>query len=151
MKVRKLKKEEHQAALQLALDVFMQFEAPIYPEEGVQDFTHFIKKVAPSMNIDYYGAFDGETLVGMMAMREPRHLTLAFILSSHQSKGLGRRLFNCLLQDKGEEPITVYSSPIAVDFYHKLGFNDTDTVQTTNGISYIPMCRFAASKKNNEE
>ena len=31
MEIRKLKEEEHQAALQLALDVFMQFEAPIYP------------------------------------------------------------------------------------------------------------------------
>ena len=36
METRKLKEEEYQAALQLALDVFMLFEAPIYPEEGIQ-------------------------------------------------------------------------------------------------------------------
>lgn len=141
MEIRKLTIEEHPAALQLALDVFMQFEAPIYPEEGILDFTHFIREVAPDMDIDCYGAFDGETLVGMMAMRQPHHLTLAFIHADHQCKGIGRKLFDCILQDKGEEPITVNSSPIAVDFYHKLGFKDTDTVQTTNRISYIPMCR----------
>lgn len=141
METRKLKEEEYQAALQLALDVFMQFEAPIYPEEGIQDFTHFIKEVAPGMTIDYYGAFDQGVLVGMMAMREPRHLTLAFIRDDYQRMGIGRCLFICLLHDKGEAPITVNSSPIAVDFYHKLGFKDTDVEQTTNGVSYIPMCR----------
>ena len=141
METRKLKEEEHQAALQLAFDVFMQFEAPIYPEEGTLDFTHFIKEVAPDMAIDYYGAFDQDMLVGMMAMRGPRHLTLAFIRADYQRMGIGRRLFNCILQDRGEAPITVNSSPIAVDFYHKLGFKDTDVEQTTNGVSYIPMCK----------
>ena len=53
MEIRKLTKEEHPAALQRALDVFMQFEAPIYPEEGVLDFTHFIRDMAPGMAIDY--------------------------------------------------------------------------------------------------
>lgn len=141
MEIRKLTKEEHPAALQRALDVFMQFEAPIYPEEGVLDFTHFIRDMAPGMAIDYYGAFDKGMLVGMMAMRKPRHLTLAFIRADYQCKGIGCRLFDCLLRDKGESAITVNSSPIAVAFYRKLGFKDTDTIQTTNGISYVPMCR----------
>lgn len=144
MKIRRLKEEEYQPALQLALDVFMQFEAPIYPEEGVQDFTHFIKDLAPGMNIDYYGAFDGGALVGMMAMREPRHLTLAFIRADYQRLGIGHRLFNCILHEKGEAAITVNSSPIAVEFYHKLGFKATDVPQTTNGIRYLPMCRVHA-------
>ena len=141
MEIRKLKEEEHQAALQLALDVFMQFETPIYPEEGILDFTHFIKEVAPNMAIEYYGAFDQDMLVGMMAMRAPRHLTLAFIRADYQRMGIGRRLFSCIVQDKGEGAITVNSSPIAGDFYHKLGFKDTDVEQTTNGVSYIPMCK----------
>lgn len=106
MEIRKLNKEEHQAALQLALDVFSEFEAPIYPVEGILDFTHFVNDVAPGMAIDYYGAYDNGRLVGMMAMREPRHLTLAFILASHQHKGIGRKIFNCLLLDKGEAAIT---------------------------------------------
>ena len=89
METRKLKEEEYQAALQLALDVFMQFEAPIYPEEGIQDFTHFIKEVAPGMAIDYYGAFEEGVLVGMMAMREPRHLTLVFIRDDYQRMVIG--------------------------------------------------------------
>ena len=89
METRRLNEEEYQAALQLALDVFMQFEAPIYPEEGIQDFTHFIKEVAPGMAIDYYGAFDHGVLVGMMAMREPRHLTLVFIRDNYQRMVIG--------------------------------------------------------------
>ena len=41
------------------------------------------------MAIDYYGAFEEGVLVGMMAMREPRHLTLAFIRDDYQRMGIG--------------------------------------------------------------
>ena len=35
--IRKIKSEEVQFAMDLALEVFMQFEAPDYPPEGVDD------------------------------------------------------------------------------------------------------------------
>ena len=35
--VRKIKSEEYESAMKLILDVYMEFEAPVYGEEGERD------------------------------------------------------------------------------------------------------------------
>ena len=48
-------------------------------------------------------------------------------------------LCDYVLKEEGHNKLTVNAAPYATGFYHKLGFYDTDKVQTSEGITYTPM------------
>ncbi|MDY4953367.1 MAG: GNAT family N-acetyltransferase [Candidatus Onthomonas sp.] len=119
--------------------MFCQFEAPEYAPEGVAEFRRTLADVDGMRRMYLYGAFAGDTLVGMLAMRGTRHISLFFVKADWHRKGVGRRLFDAMVRDWGPQEFTVHSSPYAVEIYRRLGFVPTDTEQVTNGIRYTPM------------
>ena len=68
---RELEKSEYKAALQLALKVFMEYEAPDYSQEGIGTFRYLMNDENYIAEIRCYGAFDQEKdcLVGVIATR----------------------------------------------------------------------------------
>ncbi len=44
-----------------------------------------------------------------------------------------------MYREMGQTSVTVNAAPYAVEFYHKVGFEDTDEEQTLAGITYTPM------------
>ena len=141
---------ELQQALDLVWRVFLQFEAPEYSVEGVLEFQRFIETEAIRKRIKYegfliWGAYEGEKITGVIAAREPSHISLLFVDPLYQRRGIAKALFNTLLeyyQDKcSRQEITVNSSPYAVEVYRRLGFTDNDCEQTVNGIRFVPMKR----------
>ncbi len=87
-----------------------------------------------------YGAFDHNKLIGVIATRnEGNHIALFFVDGKHQQKGIGRKLFNTIIECCNSNEITVNSSPYAKEIYHHLGFKDTDVEQAVTGIRFIPM------------
>ena len=46
-----------------------------------------------------------------------------------------------MLHEEGHHAITVNAAPYAVEFYHKVGFYDTDKEESNDGIRYTPMER----------
>lgn len=137
--IRRLGPEDLPAACTLAWEVFCQFEAPEYAPEGVAEFRRTLADVDGMRRMYLYGAFAGDTLVGMLAMRGTRHISLFFVRADWHRKGVARRLFDAMVLDWGPEAFTVHSSPYAVEIYRRLGFVPTDTEQVTNGIRYTPM------------
>jgi len=142
IKIRKLTESDLPNALELAWRVFSEFEAPDYSAEGVAEFKKYIAVHAFSDKvkkgeIEIFGAFDRERIVGVIAMREPPHISLLFVAKAYHRRGIARRLFNAV-NTKGND-ITVNSSPYAVEAYKRLGFIPTNTEQTLNGIRFIPM------------
>lgn len=138
--IRKLAGDEVKTALSLAWEVFQEYEAPDYSEEGVQDFHKSICDPQWISRLDVYGAFENGQLAGMIASRNNKsHIALFFVKGTYHQLGIGRKLFEVFLSNSPAQEITVNSSPYAVSVYHKLGFEDTDIEQTTNGIRYIPM------------
>jgi len=140
MQIRKLTESEIPDALNLIWEVFLQFEAPEYPEEGVQNF----KRVIDGQNITHsftmYGAFSGRKLVGVAATRnEGNHVALFFVDRNYHGRGIGRKLFKEVLQGSTSDRITVNSSPFAVEVYRRLGFTATDAEKLSDGIRYTPM------------
>ena len=149
--IRKITCNEVESAMALALEVFMQFEAPDYPSEGVETFKKDIvenpeylenarKGICP-----VYGAFDGEKIVALMGMRSSKtHINLVFTKKEYHRKGIARRIFHFLLNDilmenPSLDALTLNSSPYGLPFYLTLGFIPLSEEQQINGIRFTPM------------
>ena len=68
--IRPLQKEETDLALHLAWKVFCEFESPDYAPEGTEEFNRCLNDDAYLAGIRYYGAFDGDRIVGVLGIRE---------------------------------------------------------------------------------
>lgn len=129
-----------QQALDLALHVFMEFEAPDYSKEGIEEFKRSLQNPAYIDNLCYYIAIEQEEVVGMLATRNNgSHIALLFVDAQWQRKGVGRNLIEFALEDCNGSTMTVNSAPFAHEFYKKVGFEDADVEQLTNGIRFFPM------------
>ncbi len=141
MILRKIEKNMCDEVFELVRDVFMQFEAPDYTDEGIETFFKISfedKKFMESLTV--YGAFDNEKLAGIIATRsEGTHIALFFIKSEYQKKGIGRMLFEKVLSECPSDYITVNSSPYAHEIYRHFGFYDTDFEKSFGGVRFFPM------------
>lgn len=128
-------------AKKLITDVFMQYEAPDYSEEGVKSFFDTaINNQEYMQNLSVYGAFIQDKLVGVIATRnEGKHIALFFVGGEYHKQGIGKKLFERVIKESNSNEITVNSSPYAKEVYHHLGFKDLDKEQTETGIRFIPM------------
>ena len=137
--IRRLRQDEIQAALDLTWEVFLQFEAPEYPEEGVRTFRAYLDDKEKTGRLKFWGAFDGETLVGTICVRPPQHIGGFFVRGDYHRRGIGRALFDAMRAEYERQAFTVNSSPYAVEVYRHLGFRATDTEQLADGIRFTPM------------
>lgn len=138
--IRKLSEEEISTALDLAWRVFSEYESPDYGEEGIEEFRKCLHDEGYLAGIEYYGAFDGERLIGLVGIRsDKKHICFFFVDGKYHRQGIGTMLFKAVRQEYPNQIITLNSSPYGVPFYHALGFTDTDKEQTVNGIWFTPM------------
>lgn len=139
-KCRLLEKNEVTTALLLAWKVFLEFEAPVYPKQGVAEFRKCLDDKEYLEGIDYYGIFDKDRLTGFVGIRnKSAHICFFFVDSGYQRLGLGTQLFEMLKKDYKNRSITLNSSPYGLSFYRHLGFIPADHEQTVNGITFTPM------------
>ena len=137
--VRRLSAGQIPAALELCWQVFQEFEAPEYSPEGVAAFRASLDDKDRTKRLNFYGAFDGDRLVGVLCMRAPQHIGGFFVDGAYHRRGIGRQLFEAMRRNYSRQVFTVNSSPYAVEIYRHLGFVPTDTEQLTDGIRYTPM------------
>ena len=142
---RQIEPFETAAAAALAREVFDQFVAPHYQQDGVSEFHQYASDDALSQrhekdHITLIAEHSGE-LVGMLHLRKPSHVAMLFVRSAFQHKGIGRGLLaaaDALIGDADCE-ITVNSSPNAISAYEHLGFRTIGAEQCVRGIRFIPM------------
>ncbi|HNV35036.1 MAG TPA: GNAT family N-acetyltransferase [Bacillota bacterium] len=137
--IRMLGKDDIPKALDLAWQVFMEFEAPDYSKEGIRAFRSFLDCEAAIKALTFYGCYVDDELAGMLAMRGDSHICMLFVTGSFHKRGIGRALFDHALENSSAAEITVHSSPYAEGFYGRLGFAKTDVEQVRDGIRFIPM------------
>ncbi len=149
--IRKITGNEVEGAMSLALEVFMQFEAPDYHPSGVETFKRdivenpeFLEKARQGV-CPIYGAFDGDRIVALIGMRSNKtHINLVFTKKEYHRRGIATAIFNYLLEDVlSENPaldeLTLNSSPYGLPFYLSLGFIPLSEEQEINGIRFTPM------------
>ena len=138
--IRKLTKEEYKNAINLSYQVCMECGISDFTEEGIETFKSFIYE-APLMNeLDLYGAFNSDLLIGVIGINQRKqHISLFFVKPEYHRQGIGKSLFYHMMNDANFTKITVNSSTYGEAFYKHLGFIDTDTEQCIHGIKFYPM------------
>ena len=138
--IRRLSQDERQTALDLAWAVFSEYESPDYSAEGTEEFRKCLHDEGYLSGLHYYGTFDGEKLIGEIAIRPDRkHICFFFVDGRYHRRGIGTRMFRRLLEDYSNETITLNSSPYGLPFYKAIGFVPTDEERTVNGIRFTAM------------
>lgn len=141
MEIRKILEKDREKALELVWNVFLQYESPDYSKEGIKAFYQSVIVNEDYINnIVMYGAFEENKIKGVIATRNSgNHIALFFVDGRYHKQGIGKSLFQKVLAESTDDEITVNSSPYAVKVYRHLGFCETDTEQTEDGIRYTPM------------
>ena len=146
--IRPLKIKDWDMAMQLAWDTFLVYEAPEYEPEGVKNFHEFVKgeELKNMFALGAYKAWgacdENGVIVGVLGVRSNWHISLLFVEPSLHHQGIATSLLKIVFREAAEDcatEMTVFSSPFAVPFYHKMGFTDMGREKTTDGIRYTPM------------
>lgn len=128
--------------------VFNQFVAPEFTQEGIDEFMKYIQPdtLINHLEKNHFGILASvkTKIIGIIIVRDYKHLALFFVDSQFQQKGVGKKLFrraleHCSIHDGKSLQITVNSSPNSVNAYRKLNFKPTDKEQCVNGIRFVPM------------
>jgi len=140
MLIRPIEEAEQLTAIDLIWGTFLEFEAPDYTEEGVQEFKKFIDDEYLFERLEFFGAFEDDVLKGVIAARNGiEHIALFFVPAQFQRQGIGRAMWQHMLAKSTFDAITVNSSPFAVPIYKRLGFVEIAPQQETNGIIFTLM------------
>lgn len=148
IEIKELSADEIPAYAALIKEVYAEFVAADYPEEGNRTFYDFIdqRNIRTRLgngNLMVCAKVDGD-IVGAHEIRDGNHIALFFVKTSFHHKGIGRMMFDYSLRhvlqhSPDARVITVNSSPYAVPVYRGLGFAAVSPMQTRDGISFYPM------------
>jgi 8-oxo-dGTP pyrophosphatase MutT (NUDIX family)/GNAT superfamily N-acetyltransferase len=142
---RKADTEDIPSAFDLALRVFMEYEAPVYEPEATTRFRQDVayNKTATDKWDLIYIAWDGDNIVGVIGdKRGNGHINILFVDGAYHRRGIATELMKrmvCEQKLRGIERITVKASPYGLPFYTYFGFTPTDSEQRKDGFIYTPM------------
>ena len=148
--IRRLRPDEVNEALDLAMETYLEFEAPDYGPEGVTAFRRdiydnaaFRAACADGTN-RMWGALSDGRIIGLMTMRGVSHIVLVFTHRDYHRQGIASAILQALLADvRRENPelrrLTLNSSPYGLPFYLHAGFKPADAEKTINGIRFTAM------------
>lgn len=147
--IRPLRIDEVTVAVDLVVGSFQDSVAPLYGPDGIGQFLRYMQPDGLARRLsqnhvvlvacDYKGR-----LVGLVEVRDHRHISLLFVETRLQRGGLGRRLVEaatdaCRAARPDLDTITVHASPNSVGAYERFGFTPTGPEQETNGIRFVSM------------
>jgi ribosomal protein S18 acetylase RimI-like enzyme len=86
----------------------------------------------------------GGVLAGVVTLRDETHISWLYVDKLYQRRGIGRRLVadavaQVMVRTPGATVITLYSSPIAVPIYYRMGFEAVGPETTKDGMRMTPM------------
>ncbi|MFC2168998.1 GNAT family N-acetyltransferase [Acidobacteriota bacterium] len=148
LRIQPIKKREAKQVCDLIIQVFHEFIAPHYSNDGVLEFQKYINPDSlmqrQKKNHFILVAETEKRIVGMIEIRNKSHISLLFVDQQFQRNGISRKLLQrsleiCLKRQPDLSKFSVNSSPNAVHVYEKLGFYQTGPEQIKNAIRFTPM------------
>lgn len=146
--IRPIQEDDIQQVSALVLRAFWLDIAPLLRPLGIATLQIFFSPEALHRRLvqDHFilVAEQERQLVGMVDVRQGKHITSLFVDPPYQRKGIGRALLraalNCMRQANPDmQEVTVNASPNAVQAYVNYGFQPVGDLQERNGVLFIPM------------
>lgn len=119
-----------------------------YTQQGNDEFYKYItpEAIEEHLKTNHWilKAEGDDGLLGIIEIRDNKHLSMLFISSFHQRQGIGKQLLSVAIKKAKElnpslEKMSVHSSPNSVVAYEKLGFKALTEEQVVNGIRFTTM------------
>ena len=148
IEIRRMQAGEEGKIYELVVRTFDRFVAPGYSIQGVEEFLKYANPQRLSERIENnhfsLAAWLQSLVVGMIEVRDCRHVSMFFVDQKYQGQGIGKKLHQhaleiCLQHNPDLECISVFSSPYAVPIYERLGFETSGLDQYQSGMHFIPM------------
>lgn len=149
MQICRIYKNKLEQALELVWQVFLVCDSEDYEELGVKTFQHFIRyenmeEMMESGELVFFGAYDSNRLVGVIAMRSGFHISLLFVDCEYQRQGVAKRLVRrasayCMEKNPMLRHITVNASPHGLPAYLAMGFKPLSEELKKEGMRYTLM------------
>lgn len=143
---REMNTGEEQAVCDLVTQVFNEYVASDYRQDGIEEFFRFANPAAMKERMKSDGfvlvAQQAGALVGMLEFFPPDCIAMLFVAIQHQGTAkelLAQTISKVRALNPDLSRLTVHSSPYAEPIYQKMGFYKTGNATTQNGITYIPM------------
>ncbi len=139
---------EESEVCDLVKRVFDEFVAPDYSQEGIDEFFRYSQPDAlaqRSQNNHFVLLAVAEVRsVGMLEMRDYKHVSMLFVEAAFQRRGISRALlWQALDEGRKHKPnlsqVTVHAAPNSVRIYERLGFRAVNSEQLVNGMRFVPM------------
>ncbi len=144
----KMKSGEEDLVIEVVSSTFNEFVAPEYSDEGIAEFFKYANAQAlaersKSNHFTIIAKLNSKS-IGIIEIRDYKHISMLFVLKHSQRMGVGKMLLQkaialCLKNQSHVQKLTVNSSPNSVRAYEKMGFTPDNTEQCVNGIRFIPM------------
>ncbi len=148
IEIRIMQAGEEEKICDMVVRTFDRYVAPGYSIQGEEEFLKYAnpQKLSERNGKNHFtlAAWIHNLVVGMIEVRNYRHISMFFVDQFYQGQGIGkilhqRALVICLQHVPDLECISVFSSPFAVPIYERLGFETTGPDQYQSGIHFIPM------------
>lgn len=143
--IRRGEEEEIFSMIERGFNAFVQDD---FSQEGVVEFHRAIRDMVfnhPPGHFILVAESPGG-IVGMIDVKEDRHISIFFVEPSQMNQGIGHTLLDhavtlCRKRKANLSEIEVHSSPWAVPVYGKLGFEAAGPEQQNCGIRYTRMVK----------
>jgi predicted GNAT family N-acyltransferase len=139
---------EEETVINIVSEVFNEFVAPQYSEDGITEFYKYAntEALAERSKANHFTVITAHNNkpVAIIEVRNNNHVSFFFNKAKFQRKGIGKHLLKyaigiCLKNNPEIQKITVNSSPNATKAYEKMGFKADGEEQCINGIKFVPM------------
>ncbi|WP_415888172.1 GNAT family N-acetyltransferase [Neptuniibacter sp. SY11_33] len=144
MIIREMNENDIEGVSHVCLDAFFDSVAGLLSDEGIATFAAIASPdaFANRMKVDnriLVAEGDNGEIVGVVELKEGRHIAMLFVTPSQQKCGIGRRLLETVLIYARSETVTVSASLPSVPAYQKYGFKVQGEVRELSGLVYQSM------------
>lgn len=145
MPVRELSPDDFQTVSELCITAFEHSIAPTVLEQGAATFGSLAASSA------FAERFSGDNkmfvleeageVLGVIELKEGRHIAMLFVNPIAQGRGIGRQLVDTAIENARVNELTVSASLPSVPAYISYGFVLNGPVAESAGLVYQPMAR----------